>query len=79
MTHVVLVVNSEAFDSQGRRAALPETALYVFFNNVCKVLDEPFAGHAILFARSGVMGANIVHRTRRRMPARSPPERHQRG
>ncbi|MGO8188535.1 3-deoxy-manno-octulosonate cytidylyltransferase [Rhizobium leguminosarum] len=61
-SHVVLVANSEAVDFKRLRSELPETALYVFFNNVYKVLDEPFAGHAVLFARSGVMGANIVHR-----------------
>ncbi|MGR9176856.1 3-deoxy-manno-octulosonate cytidylyltransferase [Rhizobium leguminosarum] len=61
-SHVVLVANSEAVDFGRLRSELPETALYVFFNNVYKVLDEPFAGHAVLVARSGVMGANIVHR-----------------
>ena len=61
-SHVVLVANSEAVDFERLRSELPETALYVFFNNVYKVLDEPFAGHAVLVARSGVMGANIVHR-----------------
>ena len=61
-SHVVLVANSEAVDFERLRSELPETALYVFFNNVYKVLDEPFTGHAVLVARSGVMGANIVHR-----------------
>lgn len=61
-SHVVLVANSEAVDFERLRSELPETALYVFFNNVYKVLDEPFAGHSVLVARSGVMGANIVHR-----------------
>ena len=61
-SHIVLVANSEAVDFERLRSELPEAALYVFFNNVYKVLDEPFAGHAVLVARSGVMGANIVHR-----------------
>jgi len=61
-SHIVLVANSEAIDLERLRSELPETTLYVFFNNVYKVLDEPFAGHAVLVARSGVMGANIVHR-----------------
>ncbi|NEJ02640.1 3-deoxy-manno-octulosonate cytidylyltransferase [Rhizobium ruizarguesonis] len=61
-SHIVLVANSEAVDFKRLRSDLPETALYVFFNKVYKVLDEPFAGHAVLIARSGVMGANIVHR-----------------
>lgn len=61
-SHIVLVANSEAVDFGRLRSELPETALYVFFNKVYKVLDEPFLGNAVLIARSGVMGANIVHR-----------------
>ncbi|MBB3914069.1 3-deoxy-manno-octulosonate cytidylyltransferase [Rhizobium fabae] len=61
-SHIVLVANSEAVDFERLRSELPETALYVFFNKVYKVLDEPFVGNAVLVARSGVMGANIVHR-----------------
>lgn len=61
-SHIVLVANSEAVDFERLRSELPETALYVFFNKVYKVLDEPFVGNAVLIARSGVMGANIVHR-----------------
>ena len=61
-SHIVLVANSEAVDFERLRRELPETALYVFFNKVYKVLDEPFVGNAVLVARSGVMGANIVHR-----------------
>ncbi|UVD55535.1 3-deoxy-manno-octulosonate cytidylyltransferase [Rhizobium sp. Pop5] len=61
-SHIVLVANSEAVDFERLRSELPGTALYVFFNKVYKVLDEPFVGNAVLVARSGVMGANIVHR-----------------
>ena len=61
-SHIVLVANSEAVDFERLRSELPETTLYVFFNKVYKVLDEPFVGNAVLVARSGVMGANIVHR-----------------
>ncbi|MDK4731559.1 3-deoxy-manno-octulosonate cytidylyltransferase [Rhizobium sp. CNPSo 3490] len=61
-SHIVLVANSEAVDFERLRSELPATALYVFFNKVYKVLDEPFVGHSMLVARSGVMGANIVHR-----------------
>lgn len=61
-SHIVLVANSEAVDFERLRSELPETALYVFFNKVYKILDEPFVGNAVLIARSGVMGANIVHR-----------------
>jgi hypothetical protein len=58
---VVLVANSEAVDVadlQARHAG----ALFVFFNKVYKVLDRPFAGDALLVARSGPAGANIVYR-----------------
>ncbi|EJC80467.1 hypothetical protein Rleg4DRAFT_2097 [Rhizobium leguminosarum bv. trifolii WSM2297] len=61
-SHIVLVANSEAVDLEWLRSELPETALYVFFNKVYKVLDEPFVGHSMLVARSDVMGAHIVHR-----------------
>lgn len=61
-SHIVLVANSEAVDLGKLLKDLPETALFVFFNKVYKVLDRPFSGNAVLVARSGVMGANIVHR-----------------
>jgi hypothetical protein len=61
-SHIVLVANSDAVDLPKLRQDIPETALFVFFNKVYKVLDEPFRGHALLVARSGTMGANIVHR-----------------
>jgi hypothetical protein len=61
-SHIVLVANSEAADLGKLRKDLPETALFVFFNKVYKVLDRPFSGNGVLVARSGVMGANIVHR-----------------
>lgn len=61
-SHIVLVANSEAADLGRLRKELPETALFVFFNKVYKVLGHPFSGNAVLVARSGVMGANIVHR-----------------
>ncbi|RWX09811.1 3-deoxy-manno-octulosonate cytidylyltransferase [Rhizobium hidalgonense] len=61
-SHIVLVANSEAVDLERLRSELPETTLYVFFNKVYKVLDEPFIGHSMLVARSDVMGAHIVHR-----------------
>ena len=44
-SHVVLVANSEAVDFERLRSEFPETTLYVFFNNVYKVLDEAFTGH----------------------------------
>ncbi len=61
-SHIVLVANSEAADPESMRAEFPGDTLFVFFNKVYKVLDETFPGHTILVARSGMMGANIVHR-----------------
>jgi hypothetical protein len=61
-SHIVLVANSDAVDLPKLRSELPGTALFVFFNKVYKVLDEPFSGSALLVARSGTMGANIIHR-----------------
>ncbi len=61
-SYIVLVANSEALDPQSMRTEFPGDTLFVFFNKVYKVLDNSFPGHAILVARSGMMGANIVHR-----------------
>lgn len=61
-SHIVLVANSDAADLPRLRRELPDTALFVFFNKVYKVLSEPFSGNALLVARSGTMGANIIHR-----------------
>ncbi len=61
-SHIVLVANSEALDPQSMTTEFPGDTLFVFFNKVYKVLDSSFPGHAILVARSGMMGANIVHR-----------------
>ncbi len=58
---VILVANSDAVhvaDLQARHTG----ALFVFFNKVYKVVDRPFAGDAVLVARSGPAGANIVYR-----------------
>ena len=62
-SHIVLVANSDAVNLPRLRAELPAgTTLFVFFNKVYKVLDAPFTGNALLVARSGTMGANIIHR-----------------
>ena len=61
-SHIVLVANSEQAQLEAVRAALPDTALFVFFNKVYKVLDRQFDGNALLVARSGSVGANIVYR-----------------
>ena len=41
---------------------MPADALFVFFNRVYKVLNRPFDGNALLVARSGLGGPNIVRR-----------------
>ena len=56
------MANSDSVDIDALRASLPKDALFVFFNSVFKVLDRPFDGHALLVARSGAAGANIVRR-----------------
>lgn len=61
-THIVLVANSEQAQLDAVRSGLPDTALFVFFNKVYKVLERPFDGNALLVARSGSVGANIVYR-----------------
>ena len=60
--HVVLVANSDAVDVSALRSRFGESALYVFFNKVFKVLDAPFEGRSLLVARSSPAGANIVYR-----------------
>lgn len=59
-SHVVLVGNSHEADVEELRARLPETALFVFFNRVYKILSEPFPGHSILVSCSTDKGALIV-------------------
>lgn len=59
-SHIVLVGNSHEADIEALRARLPETALFVFFNRVYKVLAEPFPGHSILVSCSTDKGALIV-------------------
>jgi hypothetical protein len=61
-SHIVLVGNSEAAQPEQLRQTYPSTTLFVFFNKVYKVLDESFDSPCLLIARSGSMGANIVHR-----------------
>ncbi|MET0597452.1 MAG: 3-deoxy-manno-octulosonate cytidylyltransferase [Mesorhizobium sp.] len=59
---IVLVANSDEVDLPAVRASQPAGALYVFFNKVYKVLDQPCDGESLLVARSGTTGANIVYR-----------------
>jgi hypothetical protein len=61
-THVVLVANSDEVRIAELQEAFPESALFVFFNKVYKVLDKPFTGHALLISRGQPRGANIVYR-----------------
>lgn len=59
---IVLVANSDEVDMAALVARFGQDALFVFFNKVYKVLDTPFAGAALLVARSSAAGANIVYR-----------------
>lgn len=61
-SHIVLVANSAAVDVAALSAEYPPTALFVFFNRVSKVLNQPFRGHALLVARGQPRGSNIVYR-----------------
>lgn len=61
-SHVVLVANSDKVQIEELQAAYPETAIFVFFNKVYKVLDRPFTGRALLISRGQPKGANIVYR-----------------
>ena len=59
---VVLVANSDAVDIHTVVAKHGDTALFVFFNKVYKVLSAPFGAPSLLVARSSPAGANIVYR-----------------
>ncbi|MFK3968492.1 3-deoxy-manno-octulosonate cytidylyltransferase [Ensifer adhaerens] len=61
-SHIVLVANSEAVNIRELQTEYPQTALFVFFNKVYKVLDEQFSGNALLVSRAQPGGANIVYR-----------------
>jgi hypothetical protein len=61
-SHVVLVANSDDVRIGELQAAYPDTAIFVFFNKVYKVLDKPFTGRALLISRGQPRGANIVYR-----------------
>ena len=59
---IALVANSDEVDADVLRASLPSDALFVFFNQVFKVLDRPFEGNSLLAVRSGTDGVKIVRR-----------------
>ncbi|MGG7518010.1 3-deoxy-manno-octulosonate cytidylyltransferase [Allorhizobium undicola] len=61
-THIVLVANSDDANVARLCRDLPSSTLFVFFNKVYKVLAAPFDRPAMLVARSGSVGANIVYR-----------------
>lgn len=61
-SHVVLVANSEDQKFDAIRRELPDTALYVFFNKIDKVLREPFTGHSLIVTRSNGAGSELVYR-----------------
>jgi len=59
---IALVANSDEVDIDELRASLPSDTLFVFFNQVFKVLDRPFDGNSLLAVRSGIHGVKIVRR-----------------
>ncbi|WEX75214.1 3-deoxy-manno-octulosonate cytidylyltransferase [Sinorhizobium numidicum] len=61
-SHIILVANSDAVNIKELQAEYPDTALFVFFNKVYKVLAEPFQGQSLLVSRAQPKGANIVYR-----------------
>ena len=61
-SHVVLVANSDEVSVKELQEEYPETALFVFFNKVYKILDERFSGNSLLISRAQPRGANIVYR-----------------
>ncbi|AGT11325.1 hypothetical protein [Paracoccus aminophilus] len=61
-TDIVLIANSDEVDIHALDAQFGPDTLFVFFNKVYKVLDFTFRRPALLVSRSGMLGANIVHR-----------------
>ncbi|QJP12309.1 3-deoxy-manno-octulosonate cytidylyltransferase [Starkeya sp. ORNL1] len=61
-THIILVANSDDVNVNELRKYYPDTALFVFFNKVYKILDRQFTGHSLLISRGQPQGANIVYR-----------------
>jgi len=61
-SHIVLVANSDEVNIKDLQAAYPDSALFIFFNRVHKILDQPFTGRALLVSRAQPNGANIVYR-----------------
>lgn len=61
-SHFVLVANSDDQTLQAIRSSYPETALFIFFNRVNKVLSNPFDGNSILVTRSNQAGSELVYR-----------------
>ncbi|MEV4605992.1 3-deoxy-manno-octulosonate cytidylyltransferase [Neorhizobium sp. LMR1-1-1.1] len=61
-SHFVLVANSDEQSLEAIRSSYPETALFIFFNRVNKVLSKPFDGNSILVTRSNQAGSELVYR-----------------
>lgn len=61
-SHIILVANSDEVNIKELQAEYPQTALFVFFNKVYKVLGEQFTGRSLLISRAQPRGANIVYR-----------------
>ncbi|PDT50445.1 hypothetical protein [Sinorhizobium fredii] len=61
-SHIILVANSDEVNIKELQAEYPQTALFVFFNRVYKILDDQFSGRSLLISRAQPGGANIVYR-----------------
>lgn len=61
-SHFVLIANSDEQTLEGIRPLYPDTALFIFFNRVNKVLNKPFDGNSILVTRSNQAGSELVYR-----------------
>jgi hypothetical protein len=59
---IVMVANSEEADIEALASEFPPETLFIFFNKVYKILERPFDRPSLLACRSGMMGANVVHR-----------------
>lgn len=61
-SHIVLIANSDEQSFEEIAAAYPDTALFVFFNRINRVLKAPFKGNSLLVTRSNQAGSELVYR-----------------
>ncbi|MBA3447450.1 MAG: 3-deoxy-manno-octulosonate cytidylyltransferase [Pseudaminobacter sp.] len=61
---IALVANSAATDLDQHVGACPPNTLFIFFNDVTRVIRDRFDRHAVLVARSGLNGSAIVRKNK---------------